>query len=236
MSKKTFSIIFYSGVAFVCIIFLPSLIMPKSISVFGGKLLGHWSKFCVKFFLSTNIKIIGKENISNSENFFIACTHQSAFETFYLQAIFKGPKFILKKELINIPIFGWYLKKIGSIAVERNKISKEKLNFLDQIKISSQDNRPIVIFPQGTRTEPHERPNFKKGVARIYNELNINCLPVTINSGEMWPKNGELNKNKNITITILKPIKPGLESKEFLDLLQNTMYEVLNKTSSPSSA
>ena len=236
MSKTFFSIIFYSGVVLVLIIFLPSLMMPKSISIFGGKILGYWSKFCVNFFLSANVKIIGKENILSKEKFFIACTHQSAFETFYLQAIFKGPKFILKKELIKIPVFGWYLKKIGSIAVERNKISKEKINFLDQIKISSQDNRPIVIFPQGTRTEPFARPNFKKGVARIYNELNINCLPVTINSGEMWPKNGELNKNKNITITILKPIRPGLESKEFLNSLQSKMYEVLNETSNPSSA
>ncbi len=236
MSKKIFPIIFYSGVVLVLITFIPALIMPRNISIFGGKILGHWSKFCVKFFLSANIKIVGEENILGNEKFFIACTHQSAFETFYLQAIFKGPKFILKKELIKIPIFGWYLKKIGSIAVERNKISKEKIKLLDEIKISSKDNRPIVIFPQGTRTEPYERPNFKKGVARIYNELNINCLPVTINSGEMWPKNGELKKNKNITITILKPIKPGLESKEFLDSLQSAMYEVLNKTSNPSSA
>ena len=236
MSKTSFSIIFYSGVILVLIIFLPSLMMPKSISIFGGKILGYWSKFCVKFFLSAKVKIIGEENILSNDRFFIACTHQSAFETFYLQAIFKGPKFILKKELIKIPIFGWYLKKIGSIAVERNKISKEKMDFLHQIKVSSQDNRPIVIFPQGTRTEPFARPNFKKGVARIYNELNINCLPVTINSGEMWPKNGDLKKNKNITITILKPIRPGLEGKEFLNSLQSTMYEVLNKTSSPSSA
>ena len=236
MSKKLFSIIFYSGVILVLVIFLPSLIMPRSISIFGGKILGYWSEFCVKFFLSANIKIIGEENILDNEKFFIACTHQSAFETFYLQSIFRGPKFILKKELIKIPIFGWYLKKIGSIAVDRNKISKEKMNFLYEIKTFSQDNRPIIIFPQGTRTEPHERPNFKKGVARIYNELNINCLPVTINSGEMWPKKGNLNKNKNITISILKPIKPGLESKEFLNLLQNAMYEALNKTSNPSSA
>ena len=234
MTKKLFSIFFYSGVILVCIIFLPSLFMPKNIAIFGGKILGHWSKFCLKLFLSTKIEIIGKENILNSEKFFIACTHQSAFETFYLQAIFKGPKFILKKELIKIPIFGWYLKKIGSIPVERNKISKEKINFIDTIKILSQDNRPIVIFPQGTRTNPNERPNFKKGVARIYQELNINCLPVTINSGEVWPKNGNLCKNKKITITILKPIKPGLEGKLFLNSLQNTMYDVLNKTSSPS--
>ena len=236
MTKKLFSIFFYSGVTLVCILFLPSLLMPKNITIFGGKILGHWSKFCLKLFLSTKIEIIGKENILNSEKFFIACTHQSAFETFYLQAIFKGPKFILKKELIKIPIFGWYLKKIGSIPVERNKISKEKINFVDTIKISSKDNRPIVIFPQGTRTNPNERPDFKKGVARIYQELNINCLPVTINSGEVWPKNGNLSKNKKITITILKPIKPGLEGKQFLNILQNTMYDVLNKTSNPSSA
>ena len=236
MNKKLFSIFFYSGVILVCIIFLPSLLMPKNITIFGGKILGHWSKLCLKLFLSTKIEIIGKENILNSEKFFIACTHQSAFETFYLQAIFKGPKFILKKELIKIPIFGWYLKKIGSIPVERNKISKEKINFVDTVKISSQDNRPIVIFPQGTRTNPNERPDFKKGVARIYQELNINCLPITINSGEVWPKNGNLCKNKKITITILKPIKPGLEGKLFLNSLQNTMYDVLNKTSSPSSA
>ena len=236
MTKKLFLIFFYGGVILVCIVFLPSLLMPKNITIFGGKILGHWSKFCLKLFLSTKIEIIGKENILNSEKFFIACTHQSAFETFYLQAIFKGPKFILKKELIKIPIFGWYLKKIGSIPVERNKISKEKINFVNMIKISSHDNRPIVIFPQGTRTNPNERPNFKKGVSRIYQELNINCLPVTINSGEVWPKKGNLSKNKKITITILKPIKPGLEGKLFLNSLQNTMYDVLNKTSSPSSA
>ena len=236
MTKKLFSIFFYSGVILVCIVFLPSLLMPKNITIFGGRILGHWSKICLKLFLSTKIEIIGKENILNSEKFFIACTHQSAFETFYLQAIFKGPKFILKKELIKIPIFGWYLKKIGSIPVERNKISKEKINFVDTIKILSQDNRPIVIFPQGTRTNPNDRPDFKKGVARIYQELNISCLPVTINSGEVWPKNGNLSKNKKITITILRPIKPGLEGKLFLNSLQNTMYDVLNKTSSPSSA
>ena len=234
MTKKLFSIFFYSGVILVCIVFLPSLLMPKNITIFGGRILGHWSKICLKLFLSTKIEIIGKENILNSEKFFIACTHQSAFETFYLQAIFKGPKFILKKELIKIPIFGWYLKKIGSIPVERNKISKEKINFVETIKISSLDNRPIVIFPQGTRTNPNDRPDFKKGVARIYQELNINCLPVTINSGEVWPKNGNLSKNKKITITILRPIKPGLEGKLFLNSLQNTMYDVLNKTSSPS--
>ena len=231
-----FSFFFFSGIIVISIIFLPSFFLPQNIVIFGGKLMGYWTSFCLKFFLSTQILIKGTENVIKNEKFFIAASHQSMFETFFLQTIFNSPIFILKKELLSIPIFGWYLKKIGSIAVERNKISKEKMDFLHQVKVSSQDNRPIVIFPQGTRTEPFARPNFKKGVARIYNELNINCLPVTINSGEMWPKNGDLKKNKNITITILKPIRPGLEGKEFLNSLQSTMYEVLNKTSSPSSA
>ena len=133
MSKKYFSFIFYSGVILVCILFLPSLFMPKKIAIFGGKILGHWSKFCVKFLLSTEIRIIGKENILENQNFFIACTHQSAFETFYLQAIFRGPKFILKKELIKIPVFGWYLKKIGSISINRHRISRDNLGFFDDI-------------------------------------------------------------------------------------------------------
>ena len=231
-----FSLFFFTGIFIISIFFLPSFFLPKRIVLLGGRLMGYWTGFCLKFFLSTKIIIKGTENIIKDEKFFIAASHQSMFETFYLQTLFNSPVFILKKELLLIPIFGWYLKKIGSIPVERNKISKEKINFVDTVKISSQDNRPIVIFPQGTRTNPNERPDFKKGVARIYQELNINCLPITINSGEVWPKKGNLSKNKKITITILKPIKPGLEGKLFLNSLQNTMYDVLNKTSSPSSA
>ena len=229
MTKKLFSIFFYSGVILVCIVFLPSLLMPKNITIFGGKILGHWSKICLKLFLSTKIEIIGKENILNSEKFFIACTHQSAFETFYLQAIFKGPKFILKKELIKIPIFGWYLKKIGSISIKRNKISKDNLSFFDDIsKVVSKSNRPIVIFPQGTRVLPTERPEFKKGVSRIYKELNISCQPIAINSGYVWPKNGSKSSDKTITISILKPISAGLDKEEFLKILENNIYSELD--------
>ena len=134
MRNILFKSIFFSGLILICIIFLPSLLLPKKITLFGGKLFGYWSSFCLKIFYSTSIVIKGQENIINNENFFIACSHQSMFETFFLQTIFNSPIFILKKELLNIPIFGWYLRKIDSISVNRNKVSKENLNFTEKIK------------------------------------------------------------------------------------------------------
>ena len=191
--------------------------------------MGHWTGLCLKLFLSTKINIKGKENIISNDKFFIASSHQSMFETFYLQTIFDSPIFILKKELLQIPIFGWYLKKIGSISIKRNKITKDNLGFFDDIsKIVSESNRPIIIFPQGTRVLPTERPEFKKGVSKIYEELNISCQPVAVNSGYVWPKNGPKSSNKTITISILKPISAGLKKDEFLKILENNIYSELD--------
>ena len=163
-----FSAIFFSGIIIISIIFLPTLLLPKSFVLIGGKLMGHWASFCLKKVLLIKIKILGKENIITDQKFFIAASHQSMFETFYLQTIFNSPIFILKKELLLIPIFGWYLKKIGSISIKRNKVTKDNLGFFDDVRktIYSSD-RPLIIFPQGTRVQPDERPVFKKGVMKI---------------------------------------------------------------------
>ena len=231
MIKRTlFLFFFYFGVIFICISFLPALVLPQKVTLYGGKILGFWSKFCLEIFLSTKVIVKGKEKILNNEKFFIASAHQSQFETFYLQSIFNSPIFILKKELLNIPIFGWHLKKIGSISIDRNKITKENLDFSNQIKnhvMSS--NRPIIIFPQATRLDVSDRSPFKKGVKRIYEELNIFCQPVALNSGNIWPKNGKLEINKTLTISILEPISPGMNSDEFLNLLQKNIYEEIDK-------
>ena len=131
-----FSFFFFTGIIVISILFLPSLMFPQKIVLFGGKLFGYWSSFCLKFFLNTKINIKGKENIINDTKFFIASSHQSMFETFFLQTIFNSPKFILKYELLKIPVFGWYLSKIGSISVNRNKISKDNIGLIDKIKNS----------------------------------------------------------------------------------------------------
>ena len=232
LKNLLFSIIFFSGIFFISIIFLPSFFLPKSFVLAGGKLMGYWTGFCLKALLSVNIKVLGKENIIKHKKFFIAASHQSMFETFYLQTIFNSPVFILKKELTYIPIFGWYLKKIGSISIKRGKNSRDNLNFFNEIKKNLEDaKRPLIIFPQGTRLEPGERLPFKKGVARIYDELKICCQPVAINSGYVWPKKGPKITNKQITVSIMPSIDYGAEKNDFLKNLQKQIYAELDRIS-----
>ena len=229
IKNSIFSIFFFTGIIIISLIFLPAFFLPQKIVLFGGKLMGYWTGFCLKVFLSTKILIKGTENIIQDKKFFIAASHQSIFETFYLQTIFNSPVFVLKKELLLIPIFGWYLKKIGSISIKRNKVTKENLSFYeDIIKIVAKSKRPIIIFPQGTRVLPQERPPFKKGASKIYEKLNIFCQPVAINSGYVWPKKGLKNSNRIITVSILKPIIAGIPKEEFIKILENNIYSELN--------
>ena len=224
-----FSFFFFTGIVCISLIFIPAIFLPKKIVLFGGKIMGYWTSLCLQIFLSTKIIIKGKENIIKNKKFFIASSHQSMFETFFLQTIFNSPVFILKKELLMIPIFGWYLKKIGSISIKRNKISKENLGFFDDIlkQINSSD-RPLIIFPQGTRLSPEDRMPFKKGSGRIYEELKFTCQPIAINSGNTWPKKGSKKINTVLTISILNPIEPGLEKEIFLKKLENVIYSELD--------
>jgi 1-acyl-sn-glycerol-3-phosphate acyltransferase len=224
-----FSLFFFTGIIFISLVFLPAIFLPKKIVLLGGKIMGYWTSLCLQVFLSTKIIIKGKENIIKDKKFFIAASHQSMFETFFLQTIFNSPVFILKKELLMIPIFGWYLKKIGSISIKRNKVSKENLGFFDDIskQVNSSD-RPLIIFPQGTRLPPEDRTPFKKGSSRIYEELKISCQPIAINSGNTWPKIGSKKIHTILTISILKPIEPGLEKKVFLKKLEDVIYSELD--------
>ena len=232
LKNLLFSIIFFSGIIFISIIFLPTLILPQRFVLIGGKLMGYWTSFCLRIILSVKIEVLGKDNIITDRKFFIAASHQSMFETFYLQIIFNSPVFILKRELILIPIFGWYLKKIGSISIKRNKVSKKNLGFFDNIhKILNNTKRPLIIFPQGTRVKPEERPALKKGVARIYEELKISCQPVAINSGYVWPKKGVKKSNRKIIISILPPLDYFLNKNEFVANLEKNIYSELDRIS-----
>ncbi len=227
-----FLLVFYFGLIFLLILFIPSLILPQHIVTLGGKLLGYWTSFCLKYIMATKIEVKGTENIINHKKYFVVCSHQSIFETFFLQTIFENPVFILKKELIKIPLFGWYLKKMGCISIDRNKISRENLNFSDEVsKVIKNTNKTLIIFPQGTRKNFDDRSTFKKGFARIYNDLEIACLPIAINSGKVWPKNGGLISNQHITVSILNILPLGMEQNKFITEVEKVIYNELDKIS-----
>ena len=220
-----FNIFLYAGIILVFILAIPTLILPVKFTLYCGKFLAYYIIFILRLFLNTTVIFHGLENIRKTEKFFIASAHQSMFETFVLQAPLNFPVFILKKELLRIPLFGWYLKKIGSIEIIREKTTKENLNFFDKIKKTIQKyNRPLLIFPQGTRVKFDDRGPFKKGVGRIYDSLKLPCIPVALNSGKIWPKNSFMKYPGNIHVSFLEPIEPGLEKMNFLKILEEKIY------------
>ncbi len=227
-----FNIFLYTGIILVFLIALPTLFLPPIFTLMFGKFLGHYVIFIVRFFLNTKVEIKGIENIPKNERYFVASAHQSMFETFALQAVLDYPVFILKKELLKIPLFGLYLKKIKSIEIVRDTTTKDNLNFFEKIaSIIENNKRPLLIFPQGTRLKPQERLPFKKGVGRIYEALNIACLPIALNSGQVWPKKGIIKYPGKITISILNQIKPGLNRDEFIRELEEKIYDEIKNIS-----
>jgi len=224
-----FNLFLYTGIILVFLIAIPTLLMPTKFALFFGKFLGHYVVFIVRFFLGTKVEFKGTENIPKTKKYFVASAHQSMFETFALQSILDYPVFILKKELLKIPLFGLYLKKIKSIEIIRDTTTKDNLSFFDKIaNIVKNENRPLLIFPQGTRVRFEERLPFKKGAGRIYEALNIPCVPVALNSGKVWPKIGFLKHPGKITISFLQPIEPGIERKIFLKILEKKIYDEMN--------
>ena len=227
-----FNFFLYTGIVVVFLIALPSLLLPPKITLLFGKFLGHYVVFIVKIFLNTKVEFKGIENIPLTEKYFVASAHQSMFETFALQSVLDYPVFILKKELLKIPLFGLYLKKIKSIEITRDTTTKDNLSFFQKVaSIIKNENRPLLIFPQGTRVKTDDIVPFKKGVGRIYEALNISCVPVALNSGNVWPKKGIIKYPGKITVSFLQPIKPGLNRDEFIKNLEIKIYDEIKNIS-----
>ena len=230
IKSLVFNIFLYLGIILVFILAIPTLLLPSRFALYFGKLLAHYIILILKLILNTKVVFHGIENLNKVDKFFVASAHQSMFETFVLQAPLNYPIFVLKKELLKIPLFGWYLKKIGSIEIIRETTTKDNLNFFDRIKKTTTDNnRPLLIFPQGTRVKFGEKVPFKKGIGRIYSSLNLPCIPVALNSGKIWPKNSFMKYRGDIHISFLNPIMPGIEKNQFVKEIEDKIYLEIEK-------
>ena len=227
-----FNIFLYFGLISIFILAIPTLILPDKFTIYFGKISAKYIVLILKLVMNTKVIFHGEENLKKVDQFFVASAHQSMFETFALQIPLDGPVFILKKELLKIPLFGLYLKKIKSIEIVRDTTTKDNLNFFEKVaSIIKNESRPLLIFPQGTRLKPDERLPFKKGVGRIYEALNISCVPIALNSGKVWPKKGIIKNPGKITISILEKINPGLNKDEFIKSLEEKIYNEIKNIS-----
>ena len=225
-----FNIFLFSGLIFIFIFAIPTLVLPNKFVLFFGRLSARYIIFIMQIILNTKVFFHGLENLDKTKKYFVASAHQSMFETFALQIPLNGPIFILKKELLAVPLFGWYLKKIGAIKIVRETTTKENLNFFDKIKCQvDKESRPLLIFPQGTRVKLKDHVPFKKGVGRIYENLNLPCIPVALNSGKVWPKNSFIKHPGDIHISFLEPVMPGKNKEDFVKEIENKIYTEIKK-------
>jgi 1-acyl-sn-glycerol-3-phosphate acyltransferase len=156
----------------------------------------------------------GRENIP-AGGFIVASKHQSAWETLALVTLFRRPCFILKRELLWVPLFGWYLKKAGMIPVQRGKRSAALEAMTAHARRAIDEGRQIIIFPEGTRRPPLAPPDYRYGVTRLYRDLAVTCLPVALNSGLFWPRRSFTHRQGTIVLECLPPIPPGREPDAF---------------------
>jgi 1-acyl-sn-glycerol-3-phosphate acyltransferase len=198
---------------------LPSLLLPR---VFIRKGLEWWcglTMWGLRVFAGVSYEVRGRENIPDGP-VLIASKHQSMWETIAYNVILKDPAVIIKRELASLPFYGWYAVKQESIFVDRDAHASALKRMVADAKNRLAAGRPVVIFPEGTRKLPGETPDYKPGVAALYSQLGVPCVPVALNSGLHWLKSGPWRKPGVIVVEFLPAIPPGLKRPEFMARLQ----------------
>ncbi len=162
----------------------------------------------------------------------IASKHQSMFDTLAPWTFLADPAIILKKELSYLPIFGWYAMKMQNIVVDRAANAAALRTLLKDARARAADGRQILIFPEGTRTNPGDRVDYKPGVAALYKDLGVPCVPIALNSGLCWPGKGVDRTPGRIVVEILEPLEPGLDRATFM----TTLHERIETASAALAA
>ena len=184
----------------------------------------NWSRFAIyilRKLCKIDYRILGKENLPQTP-FIIACKHQSMWETVVFNILFPAPALAYKKELLRVPFYGWFLRNMSGIAVDRDGGMKAMKHLISESKKFLSNNQVIVIFPQGTRVpvgaSTKDYP-YQPGIAAIYSACKVPVVPVALDSGKFWPKSG-VKTPGTITLKYLPPINPGLSKDEFMQKLE----------------
>jgi 1-acyl-sn-glycerol-3-phosphate acyltransferase len=215
-----FNTLFYLNLLVRMAVIIPTLVMPHRFILAAARAWARSSLWLLRVICNVNVEIRGLEKIPPGA-LLVASKHQSAWETFALLTLFPDFAYILKRELMWLPFFGWYMWRAGMIPVDRGARSQALASMTKHARLALEQGRQIIIFPEGTRRPPGAPPNYKFGVAHLYNETGVACLPIALNSGLFWPRRSFRRYPGTVRIEILDPIPPGLDKQAFLARLQN---------------
>jgi 1-acyl-sn-glycerol-3-phosphate acyltransferase len=219
-----YNVLFYLNLVVYLIAAIPTFWMPYRCIVEVAKAWGRTSTWLLRVICGTRVEITGLEKIPWGP-LLVASKHQSTWETFGILSLFADPTFILKRELLWLPLFGWFAKKGRMIPVDRGARAQALAAIAKEAKIHLALGRQIIIFPEGTRRPAGAEPSYKFGVVHLYAESGVPCLPIALNSGQFWPRRSLLRYPGTIRVEILDPIPPGLDKETFANRLRDTIEQ-----------
>ena len=228
LRSLVFNVAFYLNTFLQIIFYMPVLLMPRRYIWIAVRSWAAGNHYLLKWICGIEYEIIGAHNVPAGAAI-VASKHQSAWETFTMAAILPDPTFVLKRELQWIPLFGWYTWKAKLIPIDRSA----RKAALDHVTVVGHErmraNRQLIIYAEGTRRAVDAPPNYKYGVAHLYSELNVPCVPVALNSGLYWPRRSLRFTPGTVRIEFLDPIQPGMEKNAFLKELETRIETASNR-------
>ena len=223
-----FNVLFYLLLAFWIIVAIPTFVMPRYCIMGISRAWARSSIRLLRWVCNIKVEYRGLEKIQKGP-LIVASKHQSMWETFALLQFFDQPLFILKRELTWIPFFGWYLIKANMIGIDRSAGGRSLLQMTRRAGEAVRRGRQLIIFPEGTRTPVGATPNYKTGIAQIYVDCGVNCLPVALNSGLFWPRRTFMRYPGTLVVEFLDPLPPGLSRREFIARVSALIEEATNR-------
>ena len=217
-----FNALFYLNLLALMCVALPTLVLPRWGILGVVRFWARSNNWLLRTICGITVELRGLERIPPGP-LLVASKHQSAWETFALVPLFADPAFILKRELMWLPFFGWYAWKAEMIPVDRGARSQALAAMSARARIELARDRQIVIFPEGTRRPAGAEPRYKYGVAHLYAERGVPCLPIALNSGLFWPRRSIRRYPGTIVAEFLEPIAPGLDKQVFFDELRQVI-------------
>lgn len=224
-----FNLAFFGWTAVACFGLLWMLLLPRPRMIRVVAWYLRTVHFLERTIIGIDYEVKGREHLPATGSYILAAKHQSAWETMKLHLLVDDPAIILKKELTFIPIWGWYARKARMIAVDRGGRGRAVASMLAGARAVAAEGRPIVIFPQGTRTAPGTWRAYRAGVGILYEELGLPIVPMALNSGLYWPRRGFRKRAGTVAVEFLPPVPPGLPRDEAMKTLVARLEEATDR-------